>query len=173
MNEVPAEDIREITDPGAFPLVETDWTPWFGVLGAVAAAVLLVLAAVWLAWLILRAKPVRHRQAALRRLEGMRADVAHLEANQFATHVLRVLREYYHNRYGDTVLFETRPEFARREAAKGSMDPERKQRLESLLERCDSVQFGGAPLPPERRPLLLDEAMELLRSEPPDAVSHG
>ncbi|HUF63711.1 MAG TPA: DUF4381 family protein [Verrucomicrobiales bacterium] len=171
MNENAAEDIRDLTGPESFPLLEADWTPWFGLAAVCLAALALVLASLWLLWLALRPKPARRRQEALRRLEGLRSEARDMAPNQFATQLLRVLREYYHGRYGDRVLFETGPEFARRAAAEGPMEGERKARLERLFERCNDVQFGGVVLPPERRPLYVEEALAILRDEPPDLES--
>ncbi len=167
MNENAAEDIRDLTGPEAFPLLEADWTPWFVGAGVGLAVVALALALFWLLWWALRPRPVRLRQQALRRLEGLRAEAPGMEANQFATQLLRVLREYYHGRYGDSLLFETGPEFSRRGALE-PMEGERKARLERLFERCDHVQFGGGALPLERRPVFLEEALDILRDEPPD-----
>jgi hypothetical protein len=134
-----------------------------------AAGVIALALAAWIAWKLLRrpAKPpapLSARQLAAARLLELRRRAPEMDARLFGAEVCDVLRAYIGAHHGLHPERQTSPEFLASIAGSVRFSPEQHNLLADFLTQCDLLKFARleAALPAKER--LLEQAAEFVES---------
>jgi hypothetical protein len=169
----PAPEIRDIAPPlDVFP-----YPLWM----VVAAAIIALLLAALLTWLIVRwirarpaAPPPTAREVALASLRDAQKQIDQLDPYAFSILVSDILREYVSGHYGLRAREQTSPEFLASVANSPRFAPDEKTLLGTFLERCDLIKFAHVDATRDDSVKLLEQARHFVEGAlPNEALNRG
>jgi hypothetical protein len=178
----PEPELKPDTGPGE-PVLEDDYTLLW-ILGALAAALLVMLLTLLARWLLARRHPHREplppprppEEIALEKLEALERSTLLAEGLHKEFHVLlsEALREYLGGRYGFYAL-ESSTEEILAELSEGRLPRGAAlfTRIRGLLNETDLVKFAKAVPVPEESRELLDQTVAIVHATTPRPAPEG